>query len=94
VRRLDIDQPAIVKVEVFEDETDELVDPDEPLFRIKTPAGDLPEPEVQHVSKGVFKCRFEHDEPGKHIVLYVGKGSHRIGGEIAYMVSTPKVPRD
>ena len=94
MRRLDIDQPALIKVEVFDDETNELVDPDEPLFRIKTPASDLTEPEAERVSEGVYRCRVEHDEPGKHVVLYLGKGEHRIGGEIAYMVGKPQVLRD
>jgi len=70
------------------------VDPDEPLFRVLTPSGDLSDLEVVRVSKGIFRCLFEHDEPGEHVVLYLGKGAHRIGGEVRYRVRTPRVSRD
>ena len=94
MKKLDIDTPAEMEAVVTDPDTGDLVDPEDPLWRVLTPSKDLGEPEVTRVSKGTYRCVFEHDEPGEHHFLFKGNGQYKVGGESTYMVKTPKVPRD
>jgi len=89
----DIDQPAFFRAEV-KDEDGNLVDPNDPIWRVLLPSGELAEPEVDRISEGIYEGSFEHSEPHVHTVLYKGKAPHKIGGELSWRVRKPKVPRD
>ncbi len=72
----------------------ELVDPDEPLFRVLQPNGETVDPEVEHPSIGKFLCTFDPTEDGVHEWLYAGEGEWKTAGEAKFRVREPKVPRD
>jgi len=93
MRTLDIDQPASFTAEV-KDEKGDLVDPGSPIWRVLEPSGALGKPSMTRVSAGIFEGEFDHKEDGIHRLLYKGDPPHKVGGEIAWRVAAPKVPRD
>ncbi len=93
MKTLDIGQPASFTAEVTDRKGDP-VDPDNPIWRVLEPSGELAEPSMTRVSTGVFEGEFDHKEDGVHRLLYRGDPPHKTGKEVAWRVKVPKVPRD